>query len=269
MPLPPARYDRCLITGASSGLGREFARQLAPVARHLTLVARRRDRLDELAEELWKTHGVQARVEPADLSEPGAAERLLERLRADGEADPDLLISNAGFGRVGEQRSMPPGELEAMVAVNVASLTSLTLRLWPQLTAQPGRGVIHVASCAGFQPIPYFTVYAATKAYVRSFSNGLAVEGRPAGTRVLSLCPGPVATEFGEVAGMRGASFKGAGSSPGVVRHGLRAYERGRIEAIPGGQNKLLAYSTRLLPVAATARLAGRVLYRMWRRRGG
>ena len=268
MSLPPARYERCLITGASSGLGAEFARQLAPRAGRLVLVARRRDRLEALAGELCEAYGVACRVEPADLAESAEAESLLARLRESGDGEIDLLVNNAGFGRVGRLDAFPPEDFERMASLNVSALTTLTLRSWPVLTAVPGRGVIHVASCAGFQPIPYFAVYAATKAYVRSLSNGLAVEGRPAGTRVLSLCPGPVATEFGDVAGLRGASLKGAGTSPAVVRTGIRAYERGRMEVIPGWQNRLLAYSTRFVPVALTARLAGRVLYALWRRRG-
>jgi hypothetical protein len=261
MPLPPPRYQRCLITGASSGLGRDFALQLAPVAERLILVARRGDRLEQLSKEILEAHGTSCRVEPADLSRPGAGTDLLARLEQAGEGAIDLLVNNAGFGRVGALADFPPEDFESMVAVNVAALTELTVRSWPVLTAEPGRGVIHVASCAGFQPIPYFTVYAATKAYVRALSNGLAVEGRSHGTRVLSLCPGPVATEFGDVAGAGfSAALKGSGTSPHVVRHGLRAYARGRMESIPGWRNKLLAYATRLIPVALTARLAGSVL---------
>jgi hypothetical protein len=264
MPLPPPRYQRCLITGASSGLGRDFALQLAPRAERLILAARRRDRLEQLSAELEAAHGVACRVEEVDLSRPGAGVELVERLTSADEDSIDLVVNNAGFGRVGELAAFPPEDFESMVAVNVAALTEITVRLWPVLTRMPGRGVIHVASCAGFQPIPYFTVYSATKAYVRSFSSGLAVEGRRYGTRVLSLCPGPVATEFGEVAGAGfGAALKGSGTSPQVVGHGLRAYAKGRMETIPGWRNRLLAYSTRLTPVAVTARMAGAVLARM------
>jgi hypothetical protein len=268
MRLPTPRYDRVLITGASAGLGVEFARQLAPSARRLILVARRGRRLERLANELRASHDVACRIEATDLAAHGEPEALLASLEQAGEGEIDLVVNNAGFGRVGGIDEHPTADLESMVRVNVAALTALTLRAWPALTAVPGRGVIHVASCAGFQPIPYFTVYGATKAYVRSFSNGLAVEGRRSGTRVLSLCPGPVATEFGQVAGMPGEPLKTSGDAAMVVRKGLQAYERGRMETIPGLQNKLLAYSTRLVPVALTARLAGRVLYAMWRRRG-
>lgn len=260
MAWPEPRYDRCLVTGASAGLGWEFALALAPRAKELVLVARRRERLEQLADRIAEEHGTPCRVVPCDLGAPGAGRDLITSLENDSVGEIDLLVNNAGFGRVGALEAYPAADFAQMVAVNVASLTDLTVGLWPALTAAPGRGVIHVASCAGFQPIPWFTVYAATKAYVRSFSNGLWVEGRERGTRVLSLCPGPERTEFGEVAGMRMKLAKPGVGPRRVIEVALRAYERGRMEVIPGTVNRLLAFSTRLLPVSVVARIAGRGL---------
>src|SRR5260370_10432942 len=196
------KLDNCsaLITGASAGIGREFARQLANRARTLVLVARREQRLNELRDELRNRNAkLNVHVRVADLSEKSQIDELVRWLENE-EIDIDLLINNAGLGDVGPFATSPPQRNDEMLQVNVAALTHVTIKLQPAMISQKRGAILNVSSSAGFLPIPEFNVYAATKAYVTSFSESLRAELRDTGVTVIALCPGPVHTEFGDVA---------------------------------------------------------------------
>ncbi len=189
-----------LITGASAGLGAEFARQLSSCAGTLVVVARRLDRLEALKEELTLQHpALRVLLCEVDLNDPQGVPQLLENLK-ERQMEIDLLVNNAGLGDVGTFESSDWSRVQSMLRVNVEALTALAHGLVPRMVARKHGAILNVASTAGFLPLPTFAVYAATKAYVCSFSEALAIELRPKGISVTALCPGPVATEFGEVA---------------------------------------------------------------------
>src|SRR6266480_8075622 len=187
-----------LITGASSGIGREFARQLAKRARSIVLLARRSERLADLRDELLNRNpNLDVNVRVVDLADKTQIELLIDSLAHD-KIDVDLLINNAGLGDSGAFATGDAIRNEQMLLVNVVALTSLTRRLLPQMIAKRRGGILNVSSSAGFLPIPGNAVYAATKAYVTSFSEALRAELRGTGVSVCVLCPGPVHTEFQE-----------------------------------------------------------------------
>ncbi len=232
-----------LITGASAGLGVEFARQLSTTHR-LVLVARRIERLEALAGEL-----PEARAVYIDLSEPAAAGRLMADLKAHGEAV-DLLVNNAGFGLAGRFAALDGARQRQRIDLNIGALTELAHAVLPAMIARTSGAILNVASTAAFQPGPGMAVYFATKAYVLSFSEALHEEVRRHGVTVTALCPGPTATEFGEVAGWGGNPLidKLSANSVDVVRAGLKAVAKRRAVAIPGLINKAGAQGHRLLP---------------------
>ncbi len=192
--------DHCtvLITGASSGLGREFARQLAARASIMVLVARRAERLESLKAELERP-GLTIYSRPADLSDPAEVEALIGWIAETG-LQINFLVNNAGLGDHGRFETADWERLRQMIEVNIIALTRLTHALLPTLKAQAGAAILNVSSVASFIPIPKLAVYAATKAYVTSFSEGLRAELSASGVRLTTLCPGPVPTEFGRVA---------------------------------------------------------------------
>jgi len=227
-----------LITGASSGIGAEFARQLAPHARALILVARRLDRLEALKRELDRP-GLTIHCHTADLADEVQIEALLASLAASGERV-SLLINNAGLGDHGFFEESDWSRVSAMLDVNITALTRLTHALLPDLV-RAGRGaILNVSSIASLLPLPKMAVYAATKAYVTSFSEALRGELRGTGVSVTALCPGPVNTEFGLTADRPGDAMPAPEifkvSVQEVARAGLRAVERDRARVIPGWQ---------------------------------
>lgn len=249
------RYDTVLITGASAGLGEEFARQLASQAGHLVLTARRADRLDALAQRLEEEFpGLEVSVIVADLSKEADRARLSSELVAGGMV-PDLLINNAGLGDYGEFASAEWPRLEAMLRVNIEALTHLTHAVLPAMIARGGGAILNVSSLASLLPIPDFAVYAATKAYVTSFSEALRIELSEHGIRVLALCPGPVHTEFGSLA----RRAEGERDMPGrewfyvpkeqVVAEGLAALERGSARVFPAWKTAVAAVVISALPM--------------------
>lgn len=244
-----------LITGASAGLGAEFARQCAARGEALVLVARRRDRLEALASEL----GGDVHVIAADLSEPGAAARLMAEVERLG-LTVDTLVNNAGFGLVGRFAELPRDRQREMIDLNVGTLTELAHLVLPAMLERGRGGILNVASTAAFQPGPYFAVYFATKAYVLSFTEALHQELKGSGVKVSALCPGPTATEFGGVAGFKSARFnRFAADAPSVVCAGLAGLDRNKAVVIPGAMNKLTAQSSRLIPRAAMRRIVARL----------
>ncbi|MAG57210.1 MAG: short-chain dehydrogenase [Planctomycetes bacterium] len=243
-----AAKETVLITGASAGIGRELARLFAADGADLVLVARRRDRLDELSRELSDSHGVGTTVIAQDLSTPDAVNALVAELDATGSPI-DVLVNNAGFGANGPFADLDLEMQSAMVRLNVTTLMELTGRLLPRLTKARG-GILNVASTAGFQPGPRMGVYYATKAFVLSFSEALHEETRGTGLTVTCLCPGPTRTEFLTAAGMEEPlMFRiGAASALSVAKAGHRGFRKGRAVVIPGFSNKLAMLLVRLTP---------------------
>ena len=240
-----------LITGASAGLGAEFAKQCAARGEAVVLVARRRDRLDALKSEIKGDVHVIA----ADLSEAGSAQSLMAQIDAEGLAV-DILINNAGFGGGGRFAEQPLERQREMIDLNVATLTELChLALGPMLKRGKG-AILNVASTAAFQAGPGSAVYFATKAYVLSFTEALHQELKGSGIKVSALCPGPTATEFGVVAGYKGPQLKRfKASAAGVVKAGLDGLDRNRAIVIPGFANKAGAQAGRFLPRSAVRRI--------------
>ncbi|PYL36329.1 MAG: hypothetical protein DMF38_01465 [Verrucomicrobia bacterium] len=250
------KLDGCntLITGASAGIGREFARQLAGRAKSLILIARREQKLNELRDELNQRYpNVAVSVLKTDLADPAQLNELLAWLNHKG-IDVDLLINNAGLGDSGAFSTSDPIRNEQMTLVNIVALTMLTRHLLPRMIARRCGGILNVSSSAGFLPIPDFAVYAATKAYVTSFSEALRAELRGTGVSVCSLCPGPVHTEFQEVAKRPGAQPDTGPefvfvSAEEVVRDALAALEADRPLVIPGFPMKLGMFLVRITPM--------------------
>jgi short-subunit dehydrogenase len=248
--------DGCsaLITGASAGIGREFARQLAGRARSMILIARRDERLIELADQLQRAHPkLVVHIRKIDLADFGQVQGFLEWLDRE-EPEVDLLINNAGVGDSGPFAESDPDRNKEMMLVNVAMITVITRHLLPQMIAKHRGAILNVSSSAGFLPIPGSAVYAATKAYVTSFSEALRSELCGTGVSVCALCPGPVVTEFQQVAKREGAQ-PNIGPKfvvvpvEQVVREGLAALEADRPLVIPGLTMKLLMLLARLMPL--------------------
>ena len=242
-----------LITGASAGLGVEFARQLSARGHRLVLVARREDRLQALAAEIGN-----ARAIAADLAEPGAAAKLVKEVEAAGEQI-DLLVNNAGFGLTGAFAELGAERQREMIDLNVAALTDLCRAVAPGMVERRSGGILNVASTAAFQPGPRMAVYFATKAYVLSFTEALHEELKPHGIKVSALCPGPTRTEFGAVAGFgpEGSFDRLSMAAAPVVRLGIEGLEKNKAVVITGFVNKAGALSTRFVPRALTRKIAG------------
>jgi short-subunit dehydrogenase len=246
-----------LITGASAGLGADFARQLAKRGYALVLAARRKDRLEKLANELGN-----ARVVVIDLSKKDAAARLMADIEAAGE-EAEILVNNAGFGLIGSFAELDAGRLRQMIDLNAGALTELCRAVAPHMIARRSGGILNVASTAAFQPGPKMAVYFATKAYVLSLSEALHEELKPHGIKVSCLCPGPTRTEFGEVAGFGGNGLfdRVAMESPRVVAAGLAGLDKNHAVVVPGLLNKIAAASTRFAPRPIVRKIAGSIKY--------
>jgi len=250
------KIDNCaaLITGASAGIGREFAGQLAFRARSLILVARREQRLSELRDELTKKHpSLSVHIHKTDLADLSKIDELVAWLQRE-RLDVDLLINNAGLGDAGSFANSDPRRIDEMMLVNIVALTRLTRALLPQMIQRKRGAILNVGSSAGFLPIPEFNVYAATKAYVNNFSEALRAELRGTGVTVTALCPGPVHTEFQEVAKRpRGKPEYGPEfvhvPVERVVGDALRAVEADRPLVIPGLIMKLGMFLVRITPM--------------------
>lgn len=247
-----------LITGASAGLGREFARLAARDGHDVVLVARRKDRLLELAQELERVHGVNATVIDADLAERSAPQTIVERLEAAG-IGVDFLINNAGFGSHGAYAKTDFARQAEMVDVNVRAVMALCHRFVPKMLERKSGRILNIASLAGFVPGPYMATYYASKAFVLSFSEALAAELRGTGITVTASCPGPVATEFGTVAdSARTNLFRSGGADAvSVAGHAYRAMMAGKVVAVPGFMSKLTTLLVRVVPRAVVRRVTG------------
>jgi short-subunit dehydrogenase len=243
-----------LITGASAGLGAEFARQCSRRGEALVLLARRRDRLEALKAEI----GGDVTVLAADLALPGAPRDLLAQMEGLG-LHVDCLINNAGFGLAGKFEAQPPERQAEMIDLNVRALTELSRAVLPAMRAVGRGSILNVRSTAAFQPGPGMAVYYATKAYVLSFTEALHQELKGSGVKVSALCPGPVDTEFFDVANVHGLLRRLAADAPSVVRAGLKGLDRNRAVVIPGARNKALAQSHRFVPRSVMRRVIARI----------
>lgn len=248
-----------LITGASSGIGAVFARELAKRRTDLVLVARSKDKLDSIAQQLREQHQVQVEVLVQDLTVSAAATSVFESVTQKNIAI-DILINNAGFGDYGLfSESSLPKQLE-MIQLNISALVELTYRFLPQMQQRGSGSIVNLGSTAGFQPLPYMSVYSATKAFVLSFSEALWAENQAKGVKVLAVCPGATRTAFFDVAGFERFSSSGSQrpneSSPEeVVQEALKALEGDGSNVVPGVGNQIIVNVSRFLPREALLKL--------------
>jgi len=251
------RGSWALVTGASSGIGADFARLLAGKGCNLVLVARREDRLKTLAEELAGAHGIDARSVALDLSLPDGPAELLRRTEEQGLAI-DLLVNNAGFGLYGAHMDIPWERERQMLALDVVALADLTKRYVAGMLERGRGSVIQVASIGAYQASPSYASYSAAKAFVLSFGEALAYELRDTPVNVTVLSPGVTETEFLEVSGQERNLFHRLTMMPPrrVTEAGLRAVLRGKPSVVPGVANKLAAFSLRFMPRRLQAAVA-------------
>ena len=246
-----------VITGASGGIGLELARCAAADGFDLVLVARRRDVLEAVAGEIQSRYRVSAAVIDEDLGEPGAAARMLAQI----ERPIEVLVNNAGFGIWESFAESDAAEIDAMVALNVAALTTLTRAVLPAMIERRSGGILNVASVAGFMPGPHAATYYATKNYVLALSEGIAQEVDQFGVTVSALCPGPVATGFQDRSGQGESLVKGplVMQADEVARIGWKLFRGGRRVIVPGFGNKALTQLPRIVPRGLITRMMARV----------
>jgi uncharacterized protein len=249
-----------IVTGASSGIGEQLARQMAARGLHVVLVARRRDRLDALAAEITRAHKVEARVVELDLVHDGACAKLVE---AAAGLEVGLLVNNAGFGLKGEFLDLALDEQRRMIALNCRVPVELTHTFVPAMVARRRGGVIVVASAAAFQGLPGTSAYSATKAFEVLLAEGLREELRPHGVDVIALCPGPTDTEGPRRTGVDPAKVPIKMMSPAPVAQAALDQLGRRAIVIPGFANRLVYYLVRLLPRAWVTRIAGKMIRRV------
>jgi uncharacterized protein len=254
-----------LITGASSGIGTVFAQELAARGYNLVIVARRQERLERLAVELTAKYGIEVEVSTIDLTQPEAATAIYRAVTARNWTI-DFLINNAGFGDFGEFTKGDRTKFSNMIQLNISALVDLTYQFLPQMQ-QCGKGnIINVASIAAFQALPYFSVYAATKAFVLSFSEALWAENQQYGVNILALCPGPTQTEFFEVAKREDSNdknieVKNIATPEEVVKDALECLNAGVSNVVAGGlPNKLIVNLSRFLPRESLSKIIAKQL---------
>ena len=251
------RKERALVTGASSGIGKEIARVLSSQGCDLVITARRRLELENLSKELTDSHSIDVKVVVADLSDQVGVENLI---RETGEID--ILVNNAGYGFLGEHMNLnQEGQLN-MINLNIRALTHLTRHYGSEMKKQGSGRILNVASIAGYQPGPNMAVYCATKAYVLSYSRALHAELKKTGVSVTALCPGFVETGFQEVAGMELGALELSGAVPAekVAKIAVKAMRKGRREVIPGLLNKPIPYANRLVPISLNLAIVKRLM---------
>ncbi len=248
-----------LVTGASSGIGECFARRLAARQQNLILVARSKEKLATLAKELNSAHGIVAQPIDFDLGVPGAAVRLAGLLR-ERQLPVNLLVNNAGFGARGRFHQLPLERQSEMIRLNILALIELTYHLLPAMVEARRGGIINVSSTASFQPVPYTTVYGATKAFVTSFSLGLAEELRGSGVKVVTLCPGGTETNFFRASGYGERKMPiGKQTAEEVVKVALKALDRNGGLVVSGTANKAGVFVQRFVPRSLVTKSAARL----------
>lgn len=247
-----------LVTGASAGIGRELAVQLAAGGVHLVVTARRKQRLVALAEQLRSASGVNVEAVAADLADSGAPEQIRKFTDAKGIAI-ELLINNAGFGAYGPFHRADIARQLEMIQVNCSAVVCLTHLYLGEMIARGHGDILILSSVAGFQAVPYVSTYAATKAFDLRFAEGIAAEARRYGVNVCALCPGSTRTEFREVAKQPENTFRGAETPEKVARTGLRALANGKSSIISGVKNMLSVEGQRLAPRGLVTAVAAKM----------
>ncbi len=263
LPIPPAiekwAGKWALVTGASAGIGLALAEDLAAARANLVLTARRLDRLEKLARDLSAKHGVNVETFAADLTRPEAPQEIFA-FTDSRQIEIELLINNAGFGAFGYHHDIAPSRFAEMVQVNCTAVAVLT-RLFLKGMIDRRRGdVMIVSSVAAFQPVPFNSAYAATKAFDLILSEGIAEEVREFGVNVCALCPGSTSTEFQQVARQPDRMFRLAETAEKVARVGLEALAKGKTVAISGTSNMLMVEAQRLAPRRFVAKMAARMM---------
>jgi short-subunit dehydrogenase len=263
MGLPePSVSSISVVTGASSGIGAAIAKELASRGHSLALVARREERLQTLATDLTSSYGVTADVIAADLSDPSERERLADELRGKGRVV-DVLVNNAGFGHQADFATSPRERMVEMVNLNVETVVDLTSRFLTGMIDRGRGSVINIASTAAFQPLPGSAVYAASKSFVLSFSEAIRTELRGSGVTVTAVCPGPVKTEFSEVAGFGGVEDRTPNavwmSADEIAEHAIDGAVNDRRVVVPGVLNRAGALVGQHSPRAVALPLIGRI----------
>lgn len=250
-----------LITGASSGLGAEFARQFAELGCSLILVARRFDRLQQLRAEISIQNEISIECIAMDLSQTDAPQRLYDQLTASGRMV-DVLVNNAGFGVFGDFLPTHWDRIYPMLHLDIVTLTQLTHIFAADMVKRGSGHILLIGSTGSFQPTPGYAAYSAAKSYVLSLGEALHYELRQKGVKVCVLCPGVTQTEFFEVAGQQPTAFQRATmmTVPAVVRIGIKALIKGRSSVVSGWSNAFLAWGTRLLPRQVLAAVSGRLM---------
>jgi hypothetical protein len=246
-----------LITGASSGIGLEFAKLFARESHDLALVARSHDKLKNIADELEQTYGVQVKYYTKDLSISSSPEEIFEALQSEG-GNIDVLVNNAGFGWRGEFARMELADALEMIQVNITTLTHLTRLLLPGMIERKRGKILNVSSTAAFQPGPMMATYYATKAYVLSFSEALSEELQGTGVTVTAFCPGPTATSFGKRAGFSNKKILGgilSMDSPTVALDGYKGLMKGKPLVVSGWRNWIGTQLVRFIPRPFPAKL--------------
>lgn len=241
-----------LITGASSGIGKTFAQELATHQSNLILVARSQDKLHQLAQQLQSDHALNVEVIVQDLTEPRAGQKVYDQVKEKG-LSVDLLVNNAGFGDYGPFTQRDLSRQLEMVQLNITVLVELTYLFLDQMQQRGNGGIINVASIAGFQALPYLSTYAATKAFVLSFSEALWSENQGTGVHVFALCPGPTESNFFERAEfptrLTNGNQNGLTSSEAVVKEALQTLEKNRSNVVTGGlTNQIIVNISRFFP---------------------
>lgn len=248
-----------LITGASSGIGAEFARKLAGRGRNVFLVARSEDKLIALCNELGRLTSIRAQYMALDLLEPDAGVRVLEETKK-RDLNIDMLINNAGFGSMGEFTKLDLDRELDMIRLNVSAVVDLTYRFLPPMREQKRGTIINVASTAAFQPVPYMATYAATKAFVLSFSEALWDENRAHGIHVMALCPGVTETNFFDAAGIDRPPMRTVQTAEEVVDTALRGLARHKTVVVSGWANWFVVEAERVVPRSVVTKIAGNAL---------
>lgn len=248
-----------LITGASAGIGEAFARRLAEEKHNLVLAARSEKKLHELCDELMLKHQITAHYIAIDLTEAAADRRLFEETERHA-FEIDWLVNNAGFGSMGDFAQLELENELQMIRLNVTTLVALTHRYLQKMRERRSGTIINVSSSASFQPVPFMATYAATKAFVTSFSEALAEENRAHGITVTALCPGPTDTNFFAVANAKPLQMKGMQTPEEVVETALNAARRGRSTIVSGWTNYIGSVLGTFVPNAVVTRAIGGVL---------
>lgn len=257
-----AMNNTALVTGASGGLGLEFAKLLAKDGNDLLLVARNGHRLEEIKNELEQAHGVKVYFLACDLTQDDGANKVYDYAK-ENNLQIDVLINNAGFGDFGNYLDSVWEKQRDMVNLNVLALMRLTYLFVPAMKERGNGKILNVASIASFQPGPLMSVYYASKAFVLSFSEALAVELKKTGVTVTALCPGPIRTGFEKTANLAYSGlFKNlkVASAEKVARFGYKKMKKGKVVTIQGGSNRFLVFSTRFAPRSLVRKVVYKIM---------